>query len=130
MPSLHALMELLPATIDSIAPDCAIDNVAFLIVEFVPELTKIVVSFQYVPQVTNHEFDDDDVIKVTNHRNVVRKNVLRVAKIHEYRQYALPVRLGQLPANTSRMASMISLSSAYRTAFRDFFSAARKYRKS
>ena len=61
------------------------------------ERVKVVVRFTNVLHFPRDEFDDDDVVEITNDRNIVGEDIFGIAEIDEHRQESLTIGIGQLP---------------------------------
>jgi hypothetical protein len=48
-------------------------------------------------QLLHDQFDDNNVVEISNDRNVVRKNVFRVCKVDKHREQAFAISARQLP---------------------------------
>ena len=76
-------MQLLPPPIEAIAPDGRIHIVVVFTVELVAKPAIVLVCFTNVLQLARNEFQDNDVVEIADDRNIVRKDILRVAEIYE-----------------------------------------------
>ena len=93
----HALVQLLALPVEAVAANHRVDIGSVFLFEFVAKCAEVIVGFAHMQQFTRDEFDDDDVIEVTNNRNVVREDIFGVREIDEGCQQALAIGLGQLP---------------------------------
>jgi len=90
-------MQLLPPPIEAVATDRGIDAAVMFAVEFLTVTAVIPVGFTHVLQFARCEFQDNDIVEVTDDRNLIRENVFGIAEIYEGRQDSLPVGCWQLP---------------------------------
>ncbi len=94
---MHSLMQLLPSAIQAVATDRGIDTAIMFAVEFLAKPAVVLVGLPNMLQFAGNEFQDDDVIEIANDRNVIGKNVLRVAEIYERGQDVFAFGRGQPP---------------------------------
>ena len=79
----HALVQALPLFVETVATNRSINLFAVLLLEVIPIRAKICVCLKHMHQLPSDEFEDDDIIKITNDWNVIRKYVLGVREIYE-----------------------------------------------
>ena len=90
-------MQLLPPAVETVAAHRRIHTAVVFVVELFPVTAVVLVRFAHVLQFACDEFEDDDIVEVTDDRNIVRKNVFGIAEIHECGQNSFPVHHRQPP---------------------------------
>ncbi len=90
-------MQLLPPPIEPIAPHCRIHIAVMFAVELVAKPAVVLVSFTNMLQFARYEFQDNDVVEIADDRNIIRKDIFRVAEIYECGQDAFTVGRRQPP---------------------------------
>ncbi len=79
----HALVQTLSLTIQAIATNRGVNVFAVFLFEVVPIGAEIGVGLEHMHQFPGDEFEDDDIIEVTDDRNVIGKYVLGVGEVHK-----------------------------------------------
>ena len=90
-------MQLLPPAVEAVASDRCIYASVMLAVEFFAVTAVVLVSFTHMLQFARDEFQDNDVVEVTDDRYIVRENVFGITEVHEGGEDSLPIRNRQLP---------------------------------
>ena len=75
-------MQLLPPPIQAIAPYRCIQSAVMLVVEFLAKPAVVLVGFANVLQFARDEFQDDDVVEVTDDR-LIGRFLLRNGKVKD-----------------------------------------------
>ena len=94
---MHSLMQLLSPPVETVAPDRGVDAAVMFAVEFLAVTAVVLIGFTHVLQFARYEFQDNDIVEVTDDGNFIRKNVFGIAEIYEGSQDSLPVGHRQLP---------------------------------
>ena len=90
-------MQLLPSTIQSVATNYRVDTFALCPIEVFAELAKIVIRFTNMLQLAGNQLNDDDVIKITNNRDIIGQNIFRIREIDEGCQQSFAIGFRELP---------------------------------
>ena len=90
-------MQLLPPPVAAIAPDGRLQIAVVFAVEGLAKPAIVYISFAHVLKLARDQFQDNDIIEITDDRDIIRKNIFGVAEVHECGQDALAVSLRELP---------------------------------
>ena len=65
-------MQLLPASVQTVSTNDRVDALSDFAFKLIAKLTKVIVCFAHMAQLTGNEFENDDIVEIPNHRNIVR----------------------------------------------------------